>query len=98
MKSFFKKIKNKIKMNFCFKTINPHKHWRSILVVFLILIIVVIIFDLYLLYKINNNKMYKIAPKANEASIPIDDKLLKKTNEYFDQKLIKEKELRNIIE
>ena len=42
--------------------------------------------------------MYKIIPKANEASVLIDEKLLKKTNEYFDQKLIKEKELRNITE
>lgn len=98
MRFSFKEIKNKIKTVFYFKVINPHKHWRNILITFLVLIIIVIFFDFYLLYKINYDKIYKIIPKENEASLRIDEKLLERTNEYFDQKMIKENELRNIME
>lgn len=98
MKSFIKKINNKIRISICFKTINPHRHWKGMLITFLVLITMVIIFDLYVLYRINNDEMYKIAPREDNYRASINESLLKKVNEQFDQKLIKEKELRNIKE
>lgn len=96
MKEFLLKIKNiKITKGFIlFKKINPHKHWKTLLHFFSILILILVIFSFYLLYKINNQQIFQATNKSVLTSSLINEKLLKRITESFDAKLIKEKEVK----
>ena len=95
MEKLFIKIKNKIRSVISFDTINPHNHWKVLLYVFFTIIIILIILSLFFLYKIKNQQIFQVRSKATEMSNLIDDKLLKKVTESFNNKLIKSKEIKN---
>lgn len=95
MKLSFKNIQNQIKKFFSFKKINPHNHWRKLLTIFLVLIFILIIFSFYLLYRIKNQKIFQIEPKSDKSAVLINEKLLEKINDSFDQKETKTKEIKD---
>lgn len=95
MEKSFIKIKNKIKDIISFSKVNPHNHWKCLLYIFFTIIILLIMFSLFLLYKIKNQQIFQAHPKTTEMSNLIDDKLLKKVTESFNNKLIKSKEIEN---
>ena len=94
MKIFLKKFKNKIKKLVSFKKINPHRHWRILLCVFFTVITLLILFSFFLLYKIKNQQIFKINSESNTTTVLINEKLLKKVEESFEQKLIKVQEIK----
>jgi hypothetical protein len=95
MKSFLNKTKNKIKIYFSFKKINPHKHWQNLLFVFLFIVFILGLFSFYLLYKVKKQEIFNFDPKSSSQVILIDEKLLKKVQESFEEKRTKEKEIKS---
>lgn len=93
MKDTLIKIKNRLKTLTPFKKFNPHIYWNNLLYLFFLAILILLIFSFYLLYKIKNQQILQITPSVTETPSLINEKLLKKINESFDSKLIKEKEI-----
>lgn len=98
MTTFLEKFKSKNKPIHISSRINPHKHWKLLLRVFLITVLVLIVLSLYLLYQIKNEQIFKVK------SVPVGQKnllkegLLKSVTESFDQKAKKEAELKKSAE
>jgi len=97
MKESLLKIKNKIKGFIPFKKVNPHIHWKNLLYVFFIIIIILVLFSFYLLFEIKNQQIFQVTPPSAGLSSLINEKLLNKVTESFDNKLIKEKEIKNSL-
>ena len=97
MKEFLLKIKNKIKKFVPFKKISSHLHWKNLLYMFFVIITILIIFSFYLLYEIKNQQIFQVTPPTTGLSSLINEKLLNKVTESFDNKLIKEKEIKNSL-
>ena len=95
MKEFSNRIKNQIKAFTPFKRCNPHVYWNSLIYVFLVAILILIVFSFYLLFKIKNQQILQITPATTETPSLINEKLLKKVNESFDAKLVKQKEVQS---
>jgi hypothetical protein len=95
METFLNKTKNKIKNFFSFKKIKPHKHWQGLLFVFLFILFILGLFSFYFLYKVKKQEMFNIDPKSNNKVILVDEKLLKRVQESFMEKQIKEKEIKS---
>jgi len=95
MKISLDNVLNKVKKFISFKKINPHKHWRNLLYIFFVIIIILVLFSFYILYKIKNQEIFQIKPKPTDSTLLINEKLLEKVTESFNQKLIKEKEARD---
>lgn len=87
----------KVKSSLSFKKINPHAHWKKILYLFMGVIIILMLFSFYLLYKIKNQQIFQTSIVKTEAPSLLNKKLLDKTTESFNNKLIKEKEIKNGI-
>lgn len=98
MKKYLLKIKNKIKSLISFKKINPHHHWIVLLYIFFGMVVFLVIFSFYLLYRIKNEQIFQVVPSNIEAPTLINEKLLKKVNESFDNKLLREKEIKEGVE
>lgn len=94
MKKSLIQIKNKIKGLISFKNINPHHHWRNLLYIFLLIIILLILFSFYVFYKMRNQQELEIKPKSTKSPSLINEKLLNKVTESFENKSLKEKEIK----
>lgn len=90
MKNLLPKIKN----IFSFKKINPHQYWKNLLYVFFTMIIILIIFSLYLLFNIKNQQIFKISSISTTPPSLINEKLLNKVTESFNNKTLREKEIK----
>lgn len=97
MKEFLPKIKNKLKSLITFRKVNPHVYWNNLLYIFFVVIVILILFSLYILYEIRNQQILQIIPTSSESHVLINEKLLKKINESFDNNLIKEKQIKDDI-
>jgi type II secretory pathway component PulC len=95
MKELFTKIKDKLKSLIPFRKLNPHTYWNSLLYIFCVIIILLILFSLYILYEIKNQQILQMTPVSSKSSVLIDEKLLNKVNESFENNLAKEKEVEN---
>jgi hypothetical protein len=93
MKELFTKIKNKLRSLIPFRKLNPHTYWNSLLYIFCVIIILLILFSLYILYEIKNQQMLPATSASSGSSVLINDKLLNKVNESFNNNLAKEKEI-----
>jgi len=91
MKNFILKIKSSFSLNH----ISPHSHWKNILHIFSVLIIILILFSFYLLYEINREQIFKMSSVKVDQSTLINEKLLKKVTESFNNKILKEKEIKD---
>ena len=94
MKKYLIKIKNLTS----FKKTNPHKHWMGLLYFFFTMIIILVLFSFYLLYKVKKQEVFQVAPSTIEPPALINEKLLKKVNESFNNKLLKEKEIKEKLD
>jgi hypothetical protein len=92
MKELLSKIKNKIKRGIAPKKTNPHIYWKNILYVFSFIVIILIIFSLYLMFRIKEQQIFQITPSVKDQPSLINEKLLKRVNEFFDYKQLKQKE------
>lgn len=95
MKSFFKKIKNSLNNLVSLNKINPHADWRKLIFIFFVVSVLLILFSLFLLYQIKNQQVFQEIGSSPEAPMLIDEKLLNKIEESFEQKSIIEKEIKN---
>ncbi|MFA6251303.1 MAG: hypothetical protein WC603_01605 [Candidatus Paceibacterota bacterium] len=95
MKISFKKTENQIKKLFSPKKSNPHTDWRILLDIFFLVVVVLILFSFYLLYTIKNQQVFQIEPKSDETPTMINEKLLEKINNSFEQKSIKAREIKD---
>jgi len=93
MKEQSLKIKNKLKIQINFKNPNPHVYWKVLLYLYFIIFIFLIIFSFYLLFKIKNQQIFQTKTLTNELPSLINEKLLGKVNNYFDNKTLKQKEV-----
>lgn len=94
MNEFIIKIKNKIKGFISFKKVNPHTHWRNLLYVFFIVVVLLILFSFFILYKIKNQQIFQIIPTSSESPILLNEKLLKRVTDSFNNKQIIEKQIK----
>ena len=92
MKKLFTKIKDKLRSLIPFRKLNPHTYWNSLLYIFCAIIILLILFSLYILYEIKNQQILPATPVSSGSSVLINEKLLNKVNESFENNLAKEKE------
>lgn len=97
MKEFFEKIKSKLKSLIPFRKVNPHVYWNNLLYIFFLIVIILILFSFYILYEIKNQQVLQIAPMSQDVPSLINEKLLDKVNESFNNNSIKEKEIKNDI-
>ncbi|HLP86421.1 MAG TPA: hypothetical protein VK153_00905 [Candidatus Paceibacterota bacterium] len=88
------KTKNKLKIFAQFKRMNPHIYWDTLLRVFLVVIFILIIFSFYLLYQINKQQIFQVIPKSEGVPSLINEKLLNSVKESFNNKEVKQKEIR----
>jgi uncharacterized membrane protein len=95
MKDFLLSIKNRINNLFIFKKISPHNHWNNLLYIFFTITIILIIFSLYLLLDIKNQKTLQIMSELTEKPVLVDEKLFTKVNEIFNNKVLKQKEIKD---
>lgn len=93
MQTYILKFKKFIKFFLKRKKINPHDHWKILLRIFLVLVGVLILFSLYLLFQIKNEQIFQIEVKHDDGTVLINQTLLKKVTESFDQKKALEKDI-----
>jgi hypothetical protein len=93
MKNIISKIK--IKNPFNTKNINPHEHWKILLNIFFVLIIILIIISFYLLYEVRKKEGLKASVAKTEKPVLINEKLLTKITEYFDNKNINQQKIKD---
>jgi magnesium-transporting ATPase (P-type) len=74
--------------------LNPHRHWRVLLEVFFGAVILLVFFSLFLLYQIKNDQIFQASPTIQDSNPSIKQDLLKKVDDSFTQKALKEKELK----
>ena len=94
MNNYSVKINNLIKSLKNLIKINPHKHWKFLLYIFLFLIFVLIIFSFYLLYQINNEKVFQVKEGDEPNKIMLNENLLKKVLNSSELKANKELEIK----
>ncbi len=94
MEEFLIKIKNKISNLFSLKKENPHTHWNNLLFIFLFIYIILIIYSIYLLFKIKNEQTFQLGPEFTETPSLVNEKLLEKVNVFFNDKALKEIEIK----
>lgn len=94
MQEYILKIKNFTKQILRPKKINPHDHWKILLRIFLGVVGILILFSLYLLFQIKNEQIFQIEAKHDDNSVIINQTLLQKVTESFNQKEAMEKEIR----
>ena len=92
MKKSSLKIKDKLKNLINFKNPNPHIYWRFLLHLYFIVFIVLVIFSFYLLHEIRNQQIFQTKTTEKELPSLINEKLLNKVSEYFNNKSLKQKE------
>lgn len=92
MNEYLKKINNVLKGLI---KINPHRHWKILLYIFLIFISILIIFSIYLLYKINNETVFQNKNIENIDRVLLKEALLKKTLNNYEVKVNKETDIKN---
>jgi len=95
MKKLLPEIKNKIKKIISFKKINSNNHWRFLLYIFLITTTILIGSSFYLLNKIKNQQIFQITVESKKQPILMNEKLLDRVNESFEQKVLIEKEIKD---
>ena len=74
--------------------VNPHKHWKFLLYVFLILLVILVLFSFYLLYQINNEKVFQVKIDDGVNKIILNENVLKKVINTSDLKASKELEIK----
>jgi len=94
MNNFFIKIQNQTVKFISFDEINPHKHWKYLINIFFIFIFILILLSFYFMYQIKNQQIFQVIPTSTEKSILINENLLKNTEQYFFEKSVIEKEIR----
>jgi len=97
MKIDFEKIKERFKKSSKIGKMNPHAHWVSLLNMFFIIITILILFSFFLLYKIKTQQIFQVKTQIEVSPSIINEKLLNRVNEFFNNKSIKEKEIREGI-
>lgn len=95
MKIDFKKLKIQITKPSASNRVNPHSHWAILLNIFFIVITILILFSFFLLYKIKTQQIFQVEIKTEASPSIIKEKLLDRVNEYFDNKSLKENEIKN---
>ncbi len=95
MEKSLRGIKNKIKKSLSLKKINPNNHWKFLIYVFFTVIVILIISSFYLLYKIKNQQIFQTEKVKEEQPVLMNEKLLEKVNESFNQKILREKEIKD---
>lgn len=89
-------IKNKLlNKNSIKKSINPHSHWMRLLDMFFVLFVGLILFSFFLLFKIKNQSIFQAEVKKEDDLVIINDKLLDRVNNNFDDKLQEENNIKN---
>ena len=97
-----KNILNKFKSIFSSKknkgvsTINPHKHWIILLVVFFITILLFILWSFYLLYDIKRGVIYDSNSVIKGKAATLQQKNLDNVTKIFNDKSQKEKEIMQV--
>jgi hypothetical protein len=100
MNDLFKKIKilskNKIKSKYLEGQdfIDPHKHWKILLKVFLTISLLLIIFSIYILFEIKNDQMFTLKPGDRTSSQLIRQDLLDEVSKSFTEKEKKTNEIK----
>jgi hypothetical protein len=94
MKESILKFNKTLKKLFSFKKMDPHIYWNNLLNIFFIAMIGLVVFSFYLLYKIKNQQIFQIIALPTESPILINEKLLDKVVESFDNKLLKQDEIK----
>lgn len=95
MKIDFKKIKEKFNKKPKISSINPHTHWAGLLNMFFIVVTILILFSFFLLYKIKTQQIFQVKEKIEVSPSIINEKVLNRVNEFFENKSIKENEIKN---
>lgn len=95
MKIFFTKIEKIINPIHKFFRINPHRHWNALLNSFFILTALSVLFSFYFMYEIENEKIFQVKEEQVGKHVLLNENLLKKTIELFDQKAQKVSEIKN---
>lgn len=82
IKEYFKNYKSKYH-----NTLNPHFYWKILLYVFSVFMAVLIFFSFYLLFQIKEGEIFQVPLiKTEETNKVIQNTLLKKVQESFDNK------------
>ena len=99
MNNLILKIKSlfKPKEKFHKKGVNPHKHWRMILSIFMFIVLLLITFSLYLLYQIKNDKIFKVEKIEQTPQSLLNEKLFERVMKDFDSKNIKAEEVKSSV-
>jgi hypothetical protein len=95
MKKFLPKITSKIKSFISFKKANPHIYWARMLYLFFAATTMLIIFSFYIFLEIKNKQIFQITSDTETPQNLINEKLLDKVNESFDNKAAKQKEIKD---
>lgn len=83
--------KKKLKKNY---SLDPHKQWGIIVKVFFGIVILLIFFSLFMLYQIKNDQIFQATPTIQDSNPSIKQDLLKKTEDLFNNKSVREKEVK----
>lgn len=95
MKELLIKIKNIIKKSSTVKIVNPHTNWNNLLYIFFTITVVLISFSIYLLISINNEQSLQMETKTLITPTLVDEKLLQKVTESFNNKAAIEKQIQD---
>ncbi len=95
MDEFLNKTKNQIKNLNSLSKINPHKHWRYLVNIFFVFVFMLILSSFYLMYQIKNQQIYQVNPSSGQEAVLINEELLEKVRQSFNEKLITQEEIKN---
>ena len=75
------------------QSINPHKHWRNLLIAFSVVIFALILWSIYLLYSIKNDQIFHNDTVPAVSVSQLKQNSLDTVTKSFDDKSKKENDL-----